>query len=184
MRFAFILLGLFGLAIFIWSAIALIKAKKSKRIVLFPLNSEKKILTFDETGLYSISFLGAGYIKNINATLTSSELDNKVPVKLNRLFPSYRYKLNGELGLEYWNFTIEHAGSYNLRFQNLERLIARSSVLRYKIPFQKQIEADSLKILVKKAIPPVYRVISIIGLVLGANAMAWGVLIGLFDVFN
>ena len=49
--------------------------------------------------------------------------------------------------------------------------------------FQKSINPQNLKILLKETISTKIRLFSIIGLVIGVNASIWGILIGSTDLF-
>ncbi len=168
----------------IYSIRILIKSIKNKQLAEFNLDSESKIIELNSNGLYSLCFLGAGFIDNqgkFNAELKS---ENGNLVQLNKTFPNYRFRQNGELGLEYWNFQIDEIGKYILTFKNLTDLIAKKSMLSSKRLFQKNIKSDSLKILLKETMPTKNRFFSIIGLVIGINAVIWGILIGLTNAFG
>lgn len=168
----------------IFSIRILFKASKNKHLPEFTLDSDTKLIDLKSNGLYSLCFLGAGFIDNrgkFNAELKS---ENGNLIKLNKTFPNYRFRHNGELGLEYWNFEINQIGKYSLTFKNLADLIAKKSILSLKKNVSENIKTDSLKILLKETISTKNRIFSIVGLVIGINALIWGILIGLTNVYG
>jgi hypothetical protein len=184
MQLTFIFIGIVGILLLIYSIRILIKSSKNKQVAEFALDSENKIIELNSTGLYSICFLGAGYVDNQGKFRAELKSENGNLIKLNKTFPNYRFRQSGKLGLEYWNFEINKEGKYTLTFKNLTDFIAKESMLISKRMFQKNINPESLKILLKETIPTKNRIFSIIGLVIGVNALIWGILIGLTDVFG
>lgn len=184
MQLTFIFVGIIGILLLIYSIRILIKSNKNKFIAELTVDYESKKIQLNSRGLYSLCFLGAGFIENkgnFNAELKS---ENGNLVKLNKTFMNYRFRKNGKLGLEYWHFEIDKEGEYILTFENLNDLIAKHSMLISKRIFQKNINPENLKILLKKTISTKSRFLSIVSLVIGINALIWGVLIGVLNVFG
>ncbi|MFC0604136.1 hypothetical protein [Winogradskyella pulchriflava] len=150
----------------------------------FTLDSESKEIQLNSTGLYSLSFLGAGFVDNQGKFGAELKSENGKLIKLNKTFPNYRFRKNGTIGLEYWHFEISESGKYILTFENLNDLIAKHSMLISKRMFQKKINPKNLKILLKETISTKNRLFSIVGLVIGVNAVIWGILIGLTNAFG
>ncbi|WP_405292659.1 hypothetical protein [Algibacter sp. Ld11] len=183
MQLTFIFIGIVGILLLIYSIRILIKSSKNKQVAEFALDSEIKLIELNSTGLYSLCFLGARFLDNKGKFSAELKSENGNVIKLNKTFPNFPFTQNGERGLEFWNFEISEKGKYILTFKNLTDLIAKESMLISKRMLQKNIKPESLKILLKETIPTKNKVFSIIGLVLGVNAMIWGVLIGLTDIF-
>ena len=98
-------------------------------------------------------------------------------IPLHKTLLNYRFKRNGTIGLEYWHFNIEKDGIYNLNFFNINDLIIKDSMLISKRIFQKNRRAEDLKILLKESISIKSRLLAIVCLVIGINALLWGILI-------
>lgn len=184
MQLTFIFVGIIGILLLIYSIRILIKSSKSKFIAELTLDSESKKIQLNSRGFYSLCFLGAGFIENQGKFGAELKSENGNLVKLNKTFPNYRFRQNGKLGLEYWHFEIDKAGKYILTFENLNDLISKDSMLISKRRFQKNINPENLKILLKETISTRSRFLSIVGFVIGINALIWGVLIGLLNVFG
>ena len=184
MQLTFIFIGIIGILLLIYSIRILIKSSKNKLVAEFTLDSESKEIQLNSTGLYSLCFLGAGFVDNRGKFDAELKAENGNLIKLNKTFPNYRFRKNGKLGLEYWNFEIDKSGKYILTFENLNDLIAKHSMLISKRMFQKEISPNNLKILLKETISTKNRFFSIVGLVIGVNALIWGILIGLTNAFG
>ncbi len=129
MQLPFLFIGIIGVLLMIYSVRILIKSSKNKQVAEFNLDSETKLIQLNSTGLYSLCFLGAGFVDNkgkFNAELKS---ENGDIIKLNKTFPNFPFTQNGERGLEYWKFEISKKGKYILTFKNLTDLIAKESML-------------------------------------------------------
>ncbi len=183
MQLAFIGLGIIGILLLVFSIQILIKSGKNKQISEFTLDNETKVIEFNSIGLYSICFLGAGFIENPGKFCGELKSESGNLIQLHQTFPHYRFRKNGKLGLEYWTFEINEKGKYTLTFKYLNELIAKKSMLSSKRIFQKNIQADSLKVILKETIPIKSRIFSIIGLVIGINALIWGIVIGFTEIF-
>jgi len=184
MQLTFIFIGIFGILLLTYLIRILIKSSKNKLVAEFILVSESKEIELNSTGFYSLCFLGAGFVDNqgkFNAELKS---ENGNLIKLNKTIPNYRFKMNGTLGLEYWHFEIVEGGKYILTFENLNDLIAKHSMLISKRKFQQNINPKNIKILLKETISAKNRLFLIVGLVIGVNALIWGILIGLTNTFE
>ncbi|GAK97898.1 hypothetical protein JCM19294_1520 [Nonlabens tegetincola] len=184
MQLTFILIGTIGLLLLIYSIRILIKSRKNKLVAEFTLDSESKEIQLDSNVLYSLSFLGAGFIDDQGKFRAELKSESGNLVKLNKTFPNYRFRKNGKLGLEYWHFSIDNSGKYILTFENLNDLIAKHSMLISKRMFQKEISPNNIKILLKEAVSTKNRLFSIVGLVIGVNALIWGILIGFTNAFG
>lgn len=184
MQLIFIFIGIIGILLLIYSIRILIKSSKNILVAEFTLDSESKEIQLNSTGLYSLCFLGAGFVDNQGKFSAELKAENGNLIKLNKTFPNYRFRQNGTLGLEYWQFEIVKGGKYILTFENLNDLIAKHSMLMSKRMFQKKINPENLKVLLKETISTKNRLFSILGLVIGANALIWGILIGLTNAFG
>ncbi|WP_188655205.1 hypothetical protein [Yeosuana aromativorans] len=184
MQLTFIFIGIIGILLLIYSVRILIKSSKNKQLAEFNLDCETKQIELNSNGLYSLCFLGAGFVGNQGKFKAELKSENGNLIKLNKTFPNYRFRQNGTIGLEYWNFEINKKGKYTLTFKNLTDLIAKKSMLSSKRRFQNNIKTDSIKILLKETIPTKNRIFSIVGLVIGINALIWGILIGLTNAFE
>ncbi|WP_167597979.1 hypothetical protein [Leeuwenhoekiella sp. ZYFB001] len=183
MQLTFIFIGIIGILLLIYSIRILIKSSKNRQLAEFNLDSQTKQIELKSNGLYSLSFLGVGFIDNQGNFKAELKSENGNLIKLNKTFPNYRFRQNGTIGLEYWSFEINKKGKYTLTFKNLNDLIAKKSMLSSKRMFQNNIKTDPIKIIVKKTTAIETRIFSIIGLVIGINALIWGILIGLTNVF-
>ncbi len=184
MKLLFIFIGLLGLILLIYSIIILYKMSRTKKIVEFPLDSETRSLELNATGLFSICILGAGFTHNRGSFSAELKTENGRLIKLNQDLYGYRFRQKGVIGLEYYHFKINETGKHTLVFKNLKDLSAKKSMLYSKRIFQKEIDSKFLKIIVKETVTTTNRMFSIIGLVVGTNALAWGILLGLTDLFS
>ncbi len=184
MQLTFIFIGIIGILLLVYSIRILIKSSKNKLVAEFTLDSESKEIQLNSNVLYSLCFLGAGFIDNQGKFGAELKSESGNLIKLNKTFPNYRFRKNGKLGLEYWHFEIDKSGKYILTFENLNDLIAKHSMLISKRMFQKKINTNNLKILLKETISTKNRLFSIVGLVIGVNALIWGILIGLTNAFG
>ena len=108
MKLTFIFIGLIGIILLVNSIRILINSRKKNKISEFNLDSEEKIVELNSTGLYSICFIGAGFVGNKGSFTAELQSENGSHVELNKTFPNYRFYHNGTLGLEYWNLELLH----------------------------------------------------------------------------
>ena len=138
MQLIFILIGIIGVLLLFYSIRILIKSSKNKVVTVFNLDSESREIQLNSTGLYSLCFLGAGFVDDQGRLGAELKSENGNLIKIKKTFPNYRFRKNGQLGLEFWHFEIAQSGKYTLTFNNLNDLIAKHSMLISKRIFRKK----------------------------------------------
>ncbi|ARN77568.1 hypothetical protein BST97_05950 [Nonlabens spongiae] len=179
-----ILIGITGVIILAYSIWILIKSRNNECVNQFTFNSEINEIQLHSTGLYSICILGASFVNDQGKFDAELKSDSGNLIELNKPIFKYRFRKKGILGLEYYQFEISKSGKYFLSFKNQNELVAKHSMLISKRIFQKRINPNSLKVLVKETISTRDRMISIVGLVIGINAVIWGILAGFLKIFE
>ena len=94
MQLTFIFIGIIGILLLIFSIRILIKSSKNKLVAEFTLDSESKEIQLNSTGLYSLCFLGAGFVDNRGKFDAELKAENGNLIKLNKTFPNYRFRKN------------------------------------------------------------------------------------------
>jgi hypothetical protein len=177
MQILFIFIGIIGLLFIVFAIRIFIKIKSKKEIAIFELNNNPKVIEFNTKGLHSICFIGVGFISDKG--FFNVELKNKKQIQLIKTFPRYSFWHSGKIGIEIWKFKIDETGLYELVFKNVSDLVAKKPMLMSKRFFQSKIKPESIRVLIKETIPVKYRILSIVFLVIGINAFAWGIIIGI-----
>ena len=86
MQLTFIFIGIVGILLLIYSIRILIKSSKNKQVAEFTLDSEIKLIELNSTGLYSLCFLGAGFLDNKGKFSAELKSENGNVIKLNKTF--------------------------------------------------------------------------------------------------
>ena len=168
---------LIGILLLFYSVRVFVRWSRAKVIAEFMLVSEGKNVFLNSKKRYSLCFLGAGFVSDKGKIIVELKSTEGKLIPLHKTLPNYRFRRNGTIGLEYWYFNIEKDGIYNLNFVNINDLIIKDSMLISKRIFQKNRRAEDLKILLKESISIRSRLLAIICLVIGINALLWGILI-------
>lgn len=184
MQLLFIGIGLMSLVMLYYSIKYLIKSYRCKTIIEFPLDSIKHELEFKTIGLYSFCFIGAKHVSNDGTFNAMIYNRNNVSVRLNTSFPNYTFRKKGIYGIEFYKFRIKEAGRYTLQLTNHTGLKVNQSMLPIGRLLQNDSDTSHLKVRIKQTISSWERFVSIVGLVLGVNGLAWGIMIGVFNVFS
>lgn len=132
------------------------------------LDSNDKVLSFNEIGTYSIAFIGGGYMKvrnDFTLNLSSLRGNKRVNAEINNI--KFRLKYKGTLGVEFYTFSIDEIGEYILRVGNFDSLIMKSSMLSSVQLFQKPINISEIEIVLKKSLSIKEKIAMIICFVAG-----------------
>ncbi|WP_405368128.1 hypothetical protein [Nonlabens sp. Asnod2-A12] len=180
----FLGLGLISILLLYYSIIIFIKAYRCKQIAEFALDTQAHDIIFNAAGFYKISFIGCRHIKIGSTTINlfHSQTNESIPLKVS--FPNVVTRSNGVYGVEYWSFKISQPGTYTLKMEHITDVKSYQSQLLIKNLFSKPTNSQFLKIRIKEGLTILERISSIVGLVLGVNGLASGIMIGIFNLFD
>ena len=177
MRITFVLIGIIGLIVLIYSIILLFKQIKLKEIAVFDLVEKPKEFVILKSGIHSICLIGLNSnfkLSGLEARLSSPNGKDST-LKENRI--KYSYFRKGEKTFEQWNFKSDQIGIHKLNFKYLEDFLSRNQFITSTNPLRgKKVETKSLKVLIKQSVSIKARFITIFGLVLGVNGLFWGIM--------
>jgi hypothetical protein len=147
---------------------------KKKPIADFEFENGSKEFELEIPGNYSISIIGAGFVRQIQKADVRLIINKSQPLKIavNKIRP--RFKQDGRTGIEYWSFSTSNYGHCILTLTNLEGIEAKSSLLGSKRIFEHPIDHNKLRLLVHQSVKPWVKLISIISIVLGAILIFFG----------
>ena len=178
MQILFIVTGIIGLTMFFFGVKWFLKSFNSKEIIEFPFLDNHKEFEIKNTGLYTIQILGAAQITNSGQfTIRLINKDNQKNIALKDYFLKPRFRKNWKIGIEYLHFKITESGNYIIKLENQNSFVAKKSMLKINSPFQQNKPSNNLKIIIKEAITPSKKLLSILFLVLGVNISFWGILL-------
>lgn len=180
----FLGIGLISILLLYYSIKIFIKAYRCKQVAEFALDTQAHEIVFNAAGFYKISFIGCRHIKIGSATISLFHSQNNQSIPLKVSFPKIVTRSNGVYGVEYWSFKISEPGTYTLKMDHITDVKSYQSQLLIKNLFSKNTESINLKIRIKEGLTILERISSILGLVLGVNGLAWGMIIGVFNGFD
>jgi len=180
----FLGIGLISILLLYYSIRVFIKAYRCKQIAEFALDTQAHDILFNTAGFYKISFVGCKHIKIGSATISlfHPQTNESIPLKVS--FPNIVTRFNGVYGVEYWSFKINRPGTYTLKMDHITDVKSYQSQLLIKNLLSKPTDSQFLKIRIKEGLTILERISSILGLVLGVNGLAWGIMIGIFNLFD
>ncbi|AGC78611.1 hypothetical protein LX97_02625 [Nonlabens dokdonensis] len=180
----FITIGLISLFLIYQALRIFIKAYRCKTITEFPLENGEQNITFQKSGLYTISFIGARHVNFQRGFQLKMTSKSGAPIHLNQSIPQFTFRSKGIYGVTCWSFSIDSPRECDIVLSNIENLAFSQSQLSLKRIFTKEEPPKFVKVLIKEGITTFERLVSIIGLVLGVNGLGWGIMIGVFNMFD
>ncbi len=180
MKFFFIIIFIIGLFLVRYAYNWFLEMKSKKVLFNFNLGEVNKIIDV-ENGIYSLSFLGDGFVMPTNTFKVLIEfLNGNERVEVSKNLLNYRFKKGNKKGIEYLRFEINKPGGYELKIINPDSLIMKKSMLKSKRLIQKKMNIEDIRVLIKEFTPVKKRVLSIIFLIFGVNCILWGLIGGIF----
>lgn len=173
-----LIVEIIGFALLAFSLKVLLQIRSINPIAVFNFEDASHEFEVEKPGYYSISILGAGFVREVKRVMIKLALNNgdAIEVDANKIAP--RFTKDKRIGIEYWGFSTNNAGRYNITLTNLEHLEAKSSMLRSKRLFESPIEHSKLRIFLHQSIRPLNKLISIVSLILGVGLIVSGILLG------
>lgn len=169
---------LIGFVLIAYSIKILLKSGSINPITAFKFENASHEFEVEKPGYYSISILGAGFVREVQRAIIKLTLNNgdTLEVEVNKIAP--RFSKENRIGIEYWGFSTSNIGRYFITFSNMEHVEAKSSMLRSKRLFESPIDHSKLKIIIHQSIQPFHKLISIVSLILGVGLVLFGILVG------
>jgi hypothetical protein len=157
----------------------LIKVVSINPIAEFNLEDNSHQFEIVSPGYYSISILGAGFIRELQSVSSRLTLNNlyDLEVCVHKLAP--RFTKDNRIGIEYWGFSTNGIGRCMITLSNVQYIQAYGSMLNSKRVFESAVEHSRLKVIIHPSIRPVYKFLSIVSLILGVGLVLSGIILGL-----
>jgi hypothetical protein len=165
-----------GFVLIVYSLKTLLKIRSINPIAVFNFEDASHEFKIQKPGYYSISILGAGFVREVERVIIKLTLDNSnsLEVDVNKIAP--RFTKDKRIGIEYWGFSADSIGRYIITLSNLQHVEAKSSMLRSKRLFESPIDHSKLRIFIHQSIPPLHKLISIVSLIFGTGLIVFGLL--------
>jgi len=152
-----------------------IQSARFRKIAQFPLDEAEHLITMPCAGTHSISFIGAGYVNPSNGfSITVAQQGSNIAADLYTYPLKYRHTISGSMSVEYAYFTTG-PGTYILRCRNAALLQPKPSMLFSRRMFQRPLQPASLMLAVKQSLTYKQKLLSIVFLVIGLQAIVGGV---------
>jgi len=148
-------------------------------IAVFNLEDNSHEFEIQRPGYYSISILGAGFVRELQSVaskLILNDLDD-LEVGVHLLAP--RFRKDGRMGIEYWGFSTSGIGRCTITLSNMKYIEAYDSMLMPERMFESPVDHSRLKVIIHPSAQPLYKYISVVSLVLGVWLVVIGILVGL-----
>ncbi len=171
-----LIVELIGFVLIALSLKILLQLRSMNKIAVFNFEDASHEFKIEKPGYYSISILGAGFVREVERVVIKLTLDNSnsPEVGVNKIVP--RFIKEKQMGIEYWGFSTDSIGWYFITLSNLEHVEAKSSMLRSKRLFESPIDHSNLRIFIHQSIPPLHKLISIVSLIFGTGLIVFGLL--------
>jgi hypothetical protein len=173
----FIIIGVFGVFLFVIGSYWTIQKYRCKEILQFNA-TEKEVSVNIKEGVYSLGAIGCGFVENPESlviSITNLSTNQNIPLTINRPMPRFSKKM--KIGIEIFNFKAIESGNYKMQIENIESLRAKESMLGMLQSLQPKIDVRNLNFLIKESYPVYKTIIGIIFMVIGMNIAAWGIII-------
>jgi hypothetical protein len=173
-----ILLAAIGFSAFIYGLIIFIRMMNKDLVAKLPYSPGPHEFEVAEPGYYSISVFRAGKVSGSGVVVNVSVDD--FPARVSRNIFSPRMRHGSHMATECWGFTTDRKGHCLLTFQNLESVVAHSSMLLLRQIVEPPVSHESLRILIHKNVTPLMSFLSI------ACTVGGGILAGfsIVKIFN
>lgn len=171
-----LVIELIGFALIAYSIKMLLKSRSINPVATFKFEDASHEFQLEKPGYYSISILGAGFVREVQRAIIKLTLknDHTLQVGVNKIAP--RFSKETRIGIEYWGFLTDDTGRCLITFSNMEHVEAKSSMLRSKRLFESPIDHSKLQIIIHQSTQPFYKLTSIVSLILGTGLVLLGVL--------
>lgn len=146
-----------------------------KTVAIFEFVDAEREFDIKKPGFYSVSIAGAGFLRDVEKVNIRLTHDGHL-LAVNRYALAPRFRKEGTMGVECWGFSARSLGRYIVTLSNLEKIEAKSSMLRSKRLFESPIDHGNLRILVHESRRPIYKLISIVSLVFGIGLILIGII--------
>jgi hypothetical protein len=173
MQILFLSLGIIGLVMSFFGLKWLIQVWRSKRIAEIEFDENPHDINFENTGLHSISFVDAGYAKDIGNFTVSISKDEKY-VDVTETLMKMKFHDKNRLTTEFYQFEIESIGKYFIQFKNIDDLEMKRSMLMPIRLFETRLNTNGISVLIRQAQSNTKRLTAILFLVFGVNISGWG----------
>ena len=157
----------------------LIKSFRVKQIYYNDLKEETIKVNLQGNKKYIISFVGGFFNKDEGMKVNTINYSSNKIIETNKYRLKYQFVLEGDKGFDYYHFKTNEAGAYGVQIENPERLRLVKSNLKLKRVVLPKNDIHK-KILIKEKFSSKKKLISIIILVLGANALIFGLFYDFF----
>ena len=176
MQIVFLSIGILGLFMFYFGAKTLIKKYKSKAIAETNLSENISELTIEKKGLYAVCIVGGGHAENKgDFDLYISNNGNQLDVYEKQM--KYKFRHNGKLATEFYQFEVENSGNYKFEFKNIADLQVKESMLSPIRILQNKLPENKIGIVIKETMPIPKFIIGLLMTVFGFNIAGWGVIL-------
>ena len=154
-----------------------LKGMRINPIGVFNLEDNSHEFEIERPGYYSISILGAGFVRELQRVTIKLTLNNVYDLEVGVHMIAPRFRKDSRMGIEYWGFSTSGIGRCTITLSNMEYIEAYDSMLIPQRVFESPIDHSKLKVIIHPSLPPIHKVASVFSLILGVWLVVAGILV-------